>query len=222
MPPELTMESLGKDILEMKASLKNFVANSETDKEKEAATKKAMDEKVEEEKKEAKKAAYNAAIKIAMDEKDHDKKMEAMKKAEDDYNDKKHEAFGKPDEKTKEAMDEKKEHEAQIASIINDKKSSMIAQILSANKMMNPNNVDSIALRLKTASIKDIQKEFNIVKPFVAGVEMTPVIPQEKIIPFFANITPADIDGSQLNAASPDSQFMDLTEEEFQKMENGV
>lgn len=225
MPADLTIEDMGKQLVELKTMVANFVANDDTDKEKEAAAKKAMDEKMEDEKKEAKKAAYNASIKIAMDEKDHDKKMAMVKKAEDEYNDKKHEAFGEPKDK-KEGMDkEDKEHKAHVASMITKDKNSMIKQILTANSIVNPQNVKAIEARLKQASIMDVQKEFDIIKPFVAsGVESTvPYQPtQEKIIPFYANVmSPANIDDSMLTANSEDSEFINLTEADFQKLENG-
>jgi len=210
MSAELTIESLGKDLVEMKTMLASFAATHDDKNHKEMEAKKAEDEKKEEEKMEAKKAKYSAALKAAMDEDNHEKKMAMVTAAEEEYNDKKHEAFGKPDDEHK-AEEEKKEHEAQIASIINDKKQSMINQILTANRIINPQGLAEIEARLKVASITDVQKEFDIVTPFIAGVQTTAPLQQEKIVPFFANITPSDIDANQLSASSPDSDFTKLS-----------
>ena len=88
----LLLESLGKNIEDLKMMVAAFKATDE-DKEKEAKkAKKAQDEKHEEEKMEAKRASRDAAIKKAMDESDPDKKDAAIRKAMSDY-DEKHEAF---------------------------------------------------------------------------------------------------------------------------------
>ncbi len=218
MPPELSLEILAKNIENINSSMGKFIATEEDKEEKEKEAKKAEDEKKEEEKKEAKKAKYNSAIKVAMDEEDHEKKMAAIKKAQDEY-DEKHEAFGEPKDKKHEAMDEdeKKEHDAQIASIINEKKNSLIKQILTANRIVNPASLRDVETRLKTASITDIEKEWNILAPFIAGVEPQAQT-QEKVIPFFANIQPTEIDASQLNAASPPSDFNKFTTKELLEM----
>ena len=232
MQAELTLESLGKELHDIKVLVAAKADNEETPDEKKARVaeeekdmkeheaKVAMEDKKEDEKMEAKRATRDAAIKRAMEEPDTEKKDAAIKKAMEDYDHEKKEAFGKPDDKH-EAMDDehKKEHEAQIASIINDKKNSLINQILTANRIINPTDVKSIEARLKTASITDIEKEWKIVKPFVAGTESTPsTVPPEKFIPFYANITPADVDASQLNASSPDSEFSKLSTKELLEM----
>jgi len=218
MPPELSLENLQKDLSEIKTLVAGIkIADHETEEEKRDAAKKAMDEKHEEEKKEAKKAARTAAMKKAMDEPDEEKRDAAMRKAMDEDPEKKHEGMDDHETpKEKEAMEEeKKEHDAQIASIINDKKTSLINQILTANRIINPAGLKEIEARLKKASITDIQKEYDIVKPFIAGVETTTPIPQQAPIPFFANITPADIDANALTAASPASDFAKLSTKEL-------
>ena len=126
--------------------------------------------------------------------------------------------FGDPDKKHEAMSDEDKEKEAQIASIINDKKSSMINQILTASRMINPAGLQEVEDRLKIASITDIQKEFNIITPFIGTIKPTNSTPQEKIIPFYANITPQTIDNSQLTASSPDSEFSKFTTKELLEM----
>jgi len=72
-----------------------------------------------------------------------------------------------------------------------------------------------VEARLKTASISQIEFEYNIIKPFIGSQTNTVPIPQEKIIPFFANMTPADIDANQLSASSPDSEFNKMTTKEL-------
>jgi len=217
MPTELTLESLAKGIVEIKTLVAGIKVGEEEDEKKKMEAKKAEEEKKEEEKKEAKKAKYNSAIKAAMEEDDHEKKEAMVKRAMDELHDKKEGMMDKDhnDHKNHEATDEEKEKDAQIASIINDKKNSLIAQILTANRLINPTGLDTIEARLKKASIAEVQKEFDIVKPFIAGVETPTPTVQEKIIPFYANITPADIDSSQLTASSPDSDFTKLSTKEL-------
>ena len=220
MSPELTLENLygqleklGKTANKMEVFMASGIkVGQEEDEKKKLEAKKAENDNKEEEKKEAKKAKYNSAIKVAMDEDDHDKKDAAIRKAQDEYNDKKHDAM---DDNKHEATDDEKEKDAQIASIIQDKKNSLIAQILTANRLINPNGLEAIESRLKKGSITEIQKEYDIVKPFIAGVEPTVQTPQQKIIPFYANISPADIDASTLSANSPDSDFASLSTKEL-------
>lgn len=186
---------------------------------KEHEAKVAQDDKKEDEKMEAKRAARDAAIKKAMEEPDTEKKEAMIKKAMDEYDHDKKEAFGKPDEHEKTAQE--KEKDEHVASILENDRQSMINQILTANRIINPASVQIIEARLKTASITDVKKELEIVKPFIAGVEQTPVTtPQEKFIPYFANITPADVDASQLNASSPDSEFNKISTKELLEMGN--
>jgi len=172
------IESIGKTASDMQ----KFIASHDI--EKTASVKKAEDDK--EEKKQAKKAA----LKKAMEEEDEDKRDAAIRKAMD-----------------MEEKDEKKdEKEAQIASIIKEKRDSLTKQILTASRIFNPTQVPEIEARLKTASITEIENEWNIMKPFVARVQ--PTIPAPvPFIPFYANMTPADIDNNQLTASSPDSAF---------------
>ncbi len=219
MPEELTLESLGKNIADLKVLVGGIKVGQEEDEhKKQEAVKKAQDDKKEEEKMEAKKAKYTSAIKAAMEENDHDKKMAMVRKAQDEMEDKEHKADHNEHNKNMnkhEATDEEKEKEAQIASIINEKKSSLIKQILTANRIINPSGLDVIEARLKKASITDVEKEYNIVKPFIAGVPETPSVPQQPVIPFYANITPTDVDASQLTAASPVSDFSKLSTKEL-------
>ena len=215
MPAELTLETLGKNIEDLKVLVGGIKLGEEEDeKKKQEIAKKAEDEKKEEEKMEAKKAKYNAAIKLAMEEDNHDKKMAMVRKAQDEMEDKKHDA--QHDEKKEhEATEEEKEKEAQIASIINDKKNEFITKILTANSIMNPTQIKQVEERLKTASITEVEKEWNILKPAFEGSVAQPTQNTQKIIPFYANITPGDIDANQLTAASPDSDFTKLSTKEL-------
>ncbi len=227
MPAELSLESLGKDLIEIKTLVAGIkVGMHETEEDKEAskkAAKKAMDEEHEKEKMEAKKASRTAAMKKAMEEPIDEKRDAAMRKAMDEDH-KEHDAMmndhdkhkdhsAMHDEKDHKAMDEKKEKDAQIASIIQDKKNSIIAKILTANTIMNPTAVKAVEKRLKEASIVDVEKEWNILKPAFEGSVAQTTQP-EKVIPFYANIT-ADIDENQLNASSPDSDFAKLSTKEL-------
>lgn len=209
------LEGLGKTASKMELFM--AAQNNETPEEKKARVaeeeknmkeheaKVAQEDKSEDEKKEAKRAARDAAIKKAMEEPDTEKRDAAIKKAEEDYKNDTKEGFGKPDEHK--ATDEEKEKEAQIASIIDEKKNTMIKQILSANTIINPNGLKDVQARLKTASITKVEQEWNIIKPFIAGVETTTPAKQEPVIPYFANITPTDVDANQLSASSPASEF---------------
>ena len=215
MSTELTLETLAKDITDLKTLAAGIKVGMEEDDKKKLEAKKAEDEKMEDEKKEAKKASRTAALKLAMEEKDEEKRDAAIKLAmEDDEHKADHEEHDKNMDKHN-ATDEEKEKDAQIASIILDKKNSLIAQILTANRLINPTGLEAIEARLKKASITEIQNEYNIVKPFIAGAEPTVQTPQQKIIPFFANITPKDIDNSTLTASSPDSDFAKLSTQEL-------
>lgn len=216
MPPELTLETLAKDITDLKTLAAGIKVGMEEDEHKKMEAKKAQDEKEEKEKMEAKKAKYNSAIKAAMEEDDHEKKEAMVKRAMDELHDKKEGMMDNDhnDHKNHEATDEEKEKEAQIASIINEKKNEIITKILSANSIMNPTAVKEVETRLKSASITDVEKEWNILKPAFEG-SVARAVPQEKIIPFYANITPADVDASTLSAASPDSEFAKLSTKEL-------
>jgi hypothetical protein len=202
---ELTFESLAKDIQETKSMIKTYVAqHEEEDKDKEgkkAAMKKAEEEKQEEEKKEAKKTA---ALKKAMEEEDHEKRDAAIRKAMDDDHPKDHTA-----------TDEDKEKDAQIASIINSKKNEFITKILQANTIVNPTKLKEIDARLQKASIAEVEKEWNTLAPFVASAP-TQQPTQQKFVPFYANID--QVDESQLNANSPDSDFSKLSTKDLLEM----
>lgn len=220
MPPELTLETLAKNVDDIKLMLGNYKSNDDEEKKKEAALKKAMEEKhdkEEEEKKEARRASKTAALKKAMDEPDDEKRDAAIKKAMD-YDDKdNHTAMHEDDPKTeKKAMEEKEEKE-HVASIILDARNDYITKILTANSIMNPNGLKEIEAGLKTASFTEIKKTWAILQPaFEGAVQQT--TPQEKFVPYFANITPQDIDNTTLTAASPDSEFAKFTTKELLEM----
>ena len=240
MAPELTLEEMaGKidNLTKLATNLKTAQDEKEkTDKE----AKNAQDEEKEEERKEARKASRgrrDAAIKRAMEETDDEKKDAGIRKAQDEY-DKEHKAMNKEDEKhmatdddddkpKHDAMteDEKKEHDAQIASIVGDKKSEIDAKILAAAKMMNPTGVEALTIELRknkfTASKKmldDISKIYGT--EWIGSIQNTPSIKTETPAPYFmaAAMNPQDVDKNQLNANSPDSEFAKLSTEELLKM----
>ncbi len=221
---ELTFESMAKDIKDTKVLVANFIADHKRDEgdpktEQEKEAKKAQDEKEEDEKKEAtKRAARIAAVKKAMEEPDDEKKDAAIRKAMDDDHPKDHTAMDEEEKKkeAKKAMDEKEEKE-HVASILEDKKQDYIKKILTANSIMNPTGMKAVEARLKTASFTEIKKEWTILQPgFEGAVQQS--TPQEKFVPYFANITPTDIDGSTLTAASSDAEFAKFSTKELLEM----
>lgn len=207
-----TLEQLFDTITKLGSKVDTFMATHDDKDHKNMEAKKAEDEKKEEEKMEAKKAKYSASMKIAMEEENHEKKMAMVKAAEEEYNDnKKHEAFGKPDDEKTAQDKEDKEH---IAAIIEADKQIYIDKILTAATVTNPANVKAIEQIVKSASITKL-KEMAMMTPSFEGSVQTTISQQEKIIPFFANITPADVDANQLTASSPDSDFTKLSTKEL-------
>lgn len=198
---EKTLEQLFATIEGLEGKLNDYVASTKKadheneDKEKEAA-------------KLAKSAAKLAALKAAMDEEDEEKRDAAIRKAMDMEDEKKD---------AKKATDEDVEKEAQIAAILNDKKTDYINKILTANKIFNPQGIKAVEERIKVASITDLQKEWTILAPAFEGAT-APVKSQEKIIPFFANIQAGQIDKDQLDASSPESSFAKLSSKELLEM----
>lgn len=167
------------------------------------------------------------AMRKAMEEPDDEKRHEKLKEAAHEYMEQDHhkEAMGPRGEHgrgTRGREDEhekKEEREAQIASIIAEKKAGLVNQILTANRMINPAGLKDVEKRMKYASISEVEHEFNIIKPFIGGV-----IPQqqtEKFVPFYASMTPQDIDKSQLSASSPDSDFAQISTKELLKEVRG-
>ena len=236
---ELTLEEMAKKIDDLTKVATNIKTAQDEKEEKDKDAKKAQDKDKEEERKEARKASRgrrDAAIRLAMEEKDDEKKDAAIKRAQDEY-DKEHKAMDEKDEKH-EAMDdehepkrdaqtenEKKEHDAQIASIVGDKKSEIDSKILAAAKVMNPTGVEALEKELKknkfTASKKMLDYMTKIYGPeFIGAVPNTAPVKQETPAPYFmaGAMNPQDVDKSQLNANSPDSEFAKLSTAELLKM----
>lgn len=223
---ELSMEQLDDKLTTITEGMTKMASTIDIKiKEWTASTKKAMEEDKEMAKK-AKTAKYNNAIKAAMEEDDPDKK-EAMLKAamEDHKKEAEHDDPGSHDKPNKTAMtDEEKEKENNIATMLDEKKASIIAKIMTANKIINPNGLVELEARIKTASITALTKEWNTIEPFVAGISQVPTVQiQEPVIPFFAggiSNPGAGIDDVQLNANSPDSAFVKFTTKELMEMNN--
>ena len=238
---ELTLEEMAKKIDDLTKVATNIKTAQDEKEEKDKEAKHAQDEKKEEERKEARKASRgrrDAAIRLAMEEPDDEKKDAAMKRAQDEY-DKEHKAMDEKDEKH-DAMDndehkpkdhdaqneeEKKEHDAQIASIVGDKKWEIDSKILAAAKVMNPTGVEALEKQLKknkfTASKKmldDMSKIYG--EAFVGAIPTNIPTKQETPAPYFmaGAMSPTEVDANQLNANSPDSEFAKLTTEELLKM----
>jgi len=217
MPPEYTLETLAQNIADINVKLGSYKSDHlEHEKQKEA--KKAQEEKEEEEKKEAKRAARIAAVKKAMEEDDDEKKDAALKKAMEDHDEPtKHD---NPSEKNakKAQEEEEKEKDEHVASIISDARKDFINKILTANSISNPTKLPEIEARLKKASFSDVKKEWSILAPMFEGATSQTSPPQEKFVPYFANITPQDVDASTLTASSPASEFSKFTTKELQEM----
>ncbi len=172
----------------------------------------------EEEKKEARKARYNA-MKSAMDEHDEEKRDAAMKQAMEQKDPTTNTTTNEKEAQTEE---EKEEHAA-VASIIGDKRQEYITKILSANKLFNASNIDSVEKRVKKASLTALKKEYKTILPFIGGAkaEQQPAAAAPPVIPYFASMmTPQDVDKSQLSASSPDSAFANLSTKELLEMAN--
>ncbi len=222
--PELTFESMAKDIKDTKVLVANFIADHKRDEgdpktEQEKEAKRAQDEKEDDEKKEAtKRASRIAAVKKAMEEPDDEKKDAAIRKAMDDDHPKDHTAQDDEDDKkeAKKAQDDKEEKE-HVASIIADSRKDYISKILTANSIMNPSGLKKIEAGLKTASFTEIKKTWAILQPAFEGA-VAQSTPQEKFVPYFANITPTDIDSSTLTAASSDAEFAKFSTKELLEM----
>jgi hypothetical protein len=218
MPPELTLETLAKNISDINVKLGSFMADHTEEEKNNKDAKKAQDDKDEEEKKEAKRASRIAAIKKAMEEPTDEKKDAAIRKAMDDDHPKDHTAQDDEDKDKKEAKTaEEKEEKEHVASIIADAKKDYISKILTANTIMNPTGLKTVEARLKTASFSEIKKEWSVLQPAFEGATQQ-VTPQEKFVPYFANITPQDIDANTLTAASPDSDFAKFSTKELLEM----
>ncbi len=212
---EQSLETLFGKIENISKGMSVLQANVEEMKDKdtmkgmtEEEKKEAGENEKKEEAKKAKRASKLAAIKKAMEEDDDEKKEAGIKKAMDDYDEKKG-AEEKP-------IDEKKDPAKQdhIANIIEDKRQEIITKILTANKILNPTTVSAVEKRLFKANLTDVQQEWKTIEPFVGSVTATPPV-QEKVVPFFANYTPTNIDDNQLNANSPDSEFSKISTKEL-------
>ncbi len=191
---------------------------NETDEDYEARIAQEDDDKKEaqekEEEKEARKARYSA-MKLAMAEEDEEKRDAAIKSAME-QSDPTHNTT--PNNKEAQTEDEKEEHAA-VASIIGDKRQEYITKILSANKLFNASNIDSVEKRVRKASLTSLKKEYKTILPFISAVkvEQAPAATQP-VIPFFASMmTPEEVDKSQLTASSPDSAFANLSTKELLK-----
>ena len=170
----------------------------------------------EEHEKEARKARYNA-MKSAMDEHDEEKRDAAMKQAMEQEDPTTNTTTNEKEAQTEE---EKEEHAA-VASIIGDKRQEYITKILSANKLFNASNINSVEKRVRKASLTSLKKEYKTILPFIGGVkaEQAQAPATQPVIPFFASMmTPEDIDKSQLTASSPDAAFANLSTKELLEM----
>jgi len=193
------------------SATKKAMTDEEHKKEKEIAMKKANDEK-EEEKKEAKRAALEAAIHKANEEEDSEKKEAAIKKAMTDY-DENHEKEGKH---SATHDDEDKEHMAQVASIITDKKTDIDNKILQAAAITNPTGLPALKAELENGTYTASVKTFTLIEKMFGKSFFQANIPSSTETsppPFFmaGAINPIEIDTNQLNANSNISDFARLS-----------
>ena len=193
---------------------------NETDEDYKARVAQEEDEKKEaqedEEKKEARKARYSA-MKSAMDENDEEKRDAAMKKAMEQEDPTTNTTTNEKEAKGQ--TEEEKEEHAAVASIIGDKRQEYITKILSANKLFNASNINSVEKRVRKASLTSLKKEYKTILPFIGAAKTEqPPAQAPPVIPFFASMmTPEEVDKSQLTASSPDSAFANLSTKELLK-----
>jgi hypothetical protein len=171
----------------------------------------------EEHKKEARAARYKA-MKLAMEMDDEEKRDAAIKSAME-QTDPTHNTT--TNEKEGQTEEEKEEHAA-VASIIGDKRAEYIEKILSANRLFNASNIDSVEKRVRKASLTSLKKEYKTILPFIGGAKAAQSPAAEPpVIPYFASMmTPQEIDAKSLTASSPDSAFAKLTTKELLEMAN--
>lgn len=129
------------------------------------------------------------AFKKANDESDPEKKKEAMKKAMEmkDDHDQKH--AKKAEEKPKEDIDDQPQREAAITEIVM-KKIPLMTKILEATKIMNPSNYEKHEKQLMTASLAEVEDEYNKLAPYLGAVGLGKEIHTPKgmgMIPFQAS-----------------------------------
>ncbi len=171
----------------------------------------------DEKEKEARAARYKA-MKLAMAEEDEEKRDAAIKSAMEQKDPTTNTTTNEKEGQTEE---EKEEHAA-VASIIGDKRTEYIEKILSANRLFNASNIESVEKRVRKASLTSLKKEYKTILPFIGGAkaEQTPAA-EPPVIPYFASMmNPQEIDASQLNASSPDSAFAKLSTKELLEMAN--
>ena len=181
---ELSLEALAEKIDNL-TKFAETMEKEKMEKDEKQEAKKASDDK-EDKDKMAKRATRDAAIKTAMDEKDEDKKDAAIKKATDEYGDQPHK-----NDTMEKASTEDKEEKEHIASLIKDKKSQLITNILTASKSLNPKGLKAVESRMKKASLDNLEFEWNIINSIRPAVTIesqpTMVIPPFSAIPFEAS-----------------------------------
>jgi len=220
MAGELSLEEMGSKLGSFESKLDTFIASAKLgmdnhDKmkdEKEAAIKKANDEKKENDHKEAR-AKLASAIKKAEEEPTDEKKEAAMKKAVAEYGDEHN------DKDKKEAMDnhdKNKMNNEHVAAIILDKKIEIDNKILQAASMSNPIGLPALKKELENGSFtaskkmyEDMEKMFG--KAIFQAAVPTPTITQAP--PFFmaGAVAPHEMDSNQLNASSSVMEFSKLS-----------
>jgi len=196
------------------SATKKAMTDEEHMKEKDAAIKKANDEK-EEEKKEAKRAALEAAIKKANEEEDPEKKDAAIKQAMSNYgNDEEHK------DKKDANMHDKDENKEHVAAIILDKKIDIDNKILQAAAVSNPTGLAALTAELEKGTFTASKKMYdNMEKMFGKGIfkAKVPNPTMTQPPPFFmaGAYNPVEIDANQLNASSPVMDFAKLSTKEL-------
>lgn len=130
------------------------------------------------------------AFKKAEDETDPEKKKDAMKKAMDMKEE--HESKGKKAEDApKENIDKVKEHEASLNTLEGKFSEPLKLKILEATRAFDPQNLEKVALKMKSASLKEVEDHLETIKPFIAalgvGDNPTSVAESPTFIPFQAS-----------------------------------
>lgn len=190
-----TVESLKGTVTGYETKLTSFIANKKAmdddeHKNQEASFKKAMkdmDEHTKESMTDMDKV--KDAFKRANDETDPEKKKEAMKKAINEKEDYDNKTSKKGADEPAAPKDEKKD--AKVASLENKFSAPLKLQILEATKAFDPNNFEKVEIKMKTASLEEVEAHLATIQPFIAALgvgSITPAVPTTPhMVPFQAS-----------------------------------
>lgn len=227
MPVQPTYEELAKHVSDMqvqladnKTQLTSFIATKKAEDEMKnnpddlkAPFKKAMkdmDEHTKTSTEEMEKV--KDAFKRANDETDPEKKKEAMKKAIDEKDDYDHKT-SKKGETESESKDEKKD--AKIATLENKFSEPLKLQILEATKAFDPTNFEKVELKMKSASLEEVEAHLATIQPFIAALGVGTSAPAAPTIP---NMVPFQASSVIGNSAKLDFKTASVDQVDWSKV----